>query len=848
MTVAATTPAQPAPPSPRWLGILLGALTAVLVLLVIAAAASRVLQTRNATLNAATDRLARSSAAAEANLNRSLIEIDLKLAALQREFGASDATTLDRNRAATAQRLVQAAQQSLRVRDLLLMRADGSLLAAAQQASMEVGHELASAFAATVLANPAADGLQIGDPALNSAAGEHVLLFARRLRLADGAALAVIAEVPVSAIQRELVPSLDLPGVTTVLERTDRRLLAIVPAAPHLLGSVLPPRALPASGTVGVGPERLGERDALVAVRPSLYRDLVISASQPLDDVLQQFHRQAWVVALGTTAICGLILMIALLSRRYARRLQASAIEAQRARAIQSQALASMADAFLLCDADDRVVLWNGRYLEMFPWLNGQLRPGMPFSELAQLAMLALAPQASDEERAQMVEQRVARHQQAEGSHQQDLGDGRVVETIERRTSDGGTVSVSRDVSAAERELRRAKDEAEASNRAKSQFLAAMSHEIRTPLNGILGMNGLMLSSALTAEQRRQAEIIKSSGQQLLSIIDDILDISKVEAGRMQLEPVEFCLRTLLEEVVTLMGVRARDKGLALTLRPDAALPQRVRGDAGRLRQVMFNLVGNAIKFTDHGLVDVRAEVVARVASTCTLRITVRDTGVGIPAEALARIFEPFEQADASITRRFGGTGLGLTLSRELMQLMGGRIDVDSAPGHGSRFSITLPLAVVAVAPEPAPAAKARADSGQPPSPTAASGRALRVLVAEDNAVNQILVQSILKQLGHCADVVGDGAEAVAQLQVAHYDVVLMDAQMPGMDGEQAARAIRALKHPAARVPIIAVTANVMDEDRARYHACGMNDFVGKPIVIAELVAALENVTAAATS
>jgi CheY-like chemotaxis protein len=409
-----------------------------------------------------------------------------------------------------------------------------------------------------------------------------------------------------------------------------------------------------------------------------------------------------------------------------------------------------------------------------------------------------------------------------------------VVHAIERRTPDGGVVSVTRDITAAERALARAKAAAEAANESKSQFLAAMSHEIRTPLNGVLGMNGLLLNTPLTPEQRRFAELIRSSGQTLLTVINDILDLAKIEAGRMELEIVEFDPSATLDEVVSLLSVRAQAKGLTMSLKMPPDLPHALRGDPSRLRQVLFNLVGNALKFTEQGSVDIEVTHRPLPEDRIELTIAVRDTGIGIAPDAMPKLFDRFMQADATTARRYGGTGLGLAISREIVDLMGGRIEVDSAVGVGSTFRVVVPM--VRGDAEALAAAESTLHAGLDMG-------GLRILVAEDNGVNQILIKAILDQMGHYSDIVANGIEAVQQVQSTHYDLVLMDIQMPEMDGEAATRAIRALPDGVASIPIIAMTANAMVEHREAYLATGMDDYVSKPINAKALAAAIARVT-----
>jgi PAS domain S-box-containing protein len=382
----------------------------------------------------------------------------------------------------------------------------------------------------------------------------------------------------------------------------------------------------------------------------------------------------------------------------------------------------------------------------------------------------------------------------------------------------------------AEQRLIQAIAAAESANQAKSQFLATMSHEIRTPLNGVLGMAQAMAADELAPTQRGRLEVVRESGQSLLAILNDVLDISKIEAGKLELEAEAFDLGAAAEGVTHAFVALAEQKGVALELDVSPAARGMCRGDATRVRQVLYNLVSNAVKFTEAGAV--------RVAITRRgdwVRLRVDDTGIGIAPEAVQRLFQKFEQADASTTRRYGGSGLGLSICRQLVELMGGRIEVRSRLGQGASFTASLPLpraAVAAPGPETAPA--------EPP-PTAP---ALRVLAAEDNAINQLVLKTLLGQLGVELTLVGDGEGALEAWEREPWDVVLMDVQMPRLDGPAATRAIRrreaALGRP--RTPIIALTANAMAHQVGEYLAAGMDDFVAKPIEVAQLFAVLQRV------
>lgn len=388
-----------------------------------------------------------------------------------------------------------------------------------------------------------------------------------------------------------------------------------------------------------------------------------------------------------------------------------------------------------------------------------------------------------------------------------------------------GLLMTSHDVT----ELSEALEAAQSATRAKTAFLATMSHEIRTPLNGVLGMAQAMAADELSERQAARLDVIRQSGASLLAILNDVLDLSKIEAGKMELEDAPFDLAALLGEVEAVFRATAEAKGLSFTVLMDGDLAVAWKGDVVRLRQILSNLVSNAIKFTSRGEVRLEAH-----GHSDGLRLIVADTGIGISRQALGRLFEKFEQADTSTTRRYGGTGLGLAICRDLAALMGGQISAESREGRGARFTVDLPLRATAP-PRPRRRKSAKVESWPAAAP-------LRVLAAEDNPMNQLVLRTLLEQVGVDPVIVDDGEEALAAWEDGHWDLILMDVQMPRMDGITATRLIREREAAEGRLltPIVALTANAMDHQVADYARAGMCSHVAKPIEAARLFAALQ--------
>ncbi len=497
------------------------------------------------------------------------------------------------------------------------------------------------------------------------------------------------------------------------------------------------------------------------------------------------------------------------------------------------EAVNRLPGGFVIFGPNHEILLSNAQNERDFPFTNKALREGKSYTEAAYEGVKAVVPGFSDEEAWATAKAITAALERGESVELQ-TPLGATMQVVELPLSFGGWVAVGADVTALrerERELRKARKEAEAANEAKSAFLANISHEIRTPLNGILGMAQLMAASDLTPEQRDQLDTILDSGKTLMAILNDVLDLSKIEAGKFDISPIDNDLGHLLRRLEKLWSPRATEKGLSLKLQIDPASETFLRFDPVRVRQCVSNLVSNAIKFTDKGGVTVTASAATREDGTYEVSIRVADTGIGMDAETAGKLFSPFMQADASTSRRFGGTGLGLSISRKLAQLMGGDVSVESEAGKGSVFKLTFH----ALQGRRADEAPANADVDKTGGVRWAKG--LSVLLVDDHALNRKVARLFLEPLGISIVEAENGEEAIRWLQTQKFDLVLLDMHMPVMDGAETLHHIRQHEDTAIRtVPVIALTADSLGPNNGRYRALGADGYVGKPIDHRELV------------
>jgi PAS domain S-box-containing protein len=508
------------------------------------------------------------------------------------------------------------------------------------------------------------------------------------------------------------------------------------------------------------------------------------------------------------------------------------------------EAMDAMPDGMACYDAEDRLVLWNQRYEEMIPELSPALRVGVSFREIIEMGLAQNLYSDALGRQAEWFQDRLESRKALTTTREQQLADGRWIRASDRLTAAGGIVTVCTDITDLKndaRALSEARDIAESANSAKSLFLANMSHEIRTPLNGVIGVAQALAKTPLSAQQEEMLELIQSSGHTLQVLLNDILDLARVESGRLELSHDPFHLGRAVREAAQLYQTSAEAKGLQFFVEIAEETDRWIVGDVVRVKQILTNLVSNAVKFTSSGFVSLTAAPGPDRGDRPTLRFSVEDTGIGFNSDTRDRLFSRFEQADGAITRRFGGSGLGLAISRQLAEMMGGYLDCESEPGGGSSFILTIPFQAADT-----PAATTLIDIASDDDDQAR----IRVLLADDHPVNRKVVEMILAEANVELTSVENGAEAVQACRDGDFDIILMDMQMPVMDGLTATREIRL--HEAAmglaRTPVVMLTANALAEHIASAEAAGADRHLAKPFDAAELlqlVATLPQITAA---
>ncbi|MBC9175359.1 ATP-binding protein [Pseudoroseomonas ludipueritiae] len=799
---------------------------------------------REAARSAASDTVQRIARAVEASLNRNLVSVDAMLAGLPPILASLSADgTLDMT--VVNRVLRELNNQNFTFRDVLLVRPDGNPVASGLAVSRRrpLPTSLTSSFFES---GSRAGQVLIGGPFRNPATGEWALFLARRISLPQAGPLIAVAEVPVPVISTLLAVSGEGAGLRIALERDDGTLMASLPHDETLIGhKLLPPSAERLTqqdgGEVFTSVSRFDGSHVISAVRPTLYPTLSLAVSMQLDSALAGWERErtrAYMISAGFAALVMVIAATLILALRQREKVEA---ERSRWRATLENAIDSMTDGFVMWDANDRLVACNSRYKDFYRVSAPFIRPGAHFDDIMREGFKrGQYPQAGEDVDAFLEEMRLW-HRGENRPMERLLPDGRWVLITERATPGGGTVGIRTDITEIKRtidDLAAARDAAAAAGEAKSQFLARMSHELRTPLNSILGFAQVLMNDPrVTADQKEQLQTLHDAARHLLDLVNGLLDLSKIAAGRLEMRPAPTELRPLLERCITLMGPEIVRKEQRFHLDVRVGTPQAVMADPTRVRQLLLNLLSNAVKFTpEQGEIWLRA---IPLEEGKILRLEVQDSGPGVPPEQQHMLFQDFVQLAAPTTGNDvgTGTGLGLAIASQLAALMGGRIGCDSPPEGGALFWVELPLHEVELsgqnvtsapttsATEAEPALQAAAPARIP-----AQNTPLRVLVVDDVAANRLVARAMLTSAGHHVTLVEDGSAALAAVQAEDFDLVLMDLQMPVMDGLEATRQIRKLAPPQSQVPIVAVTASVLPEQVEACKAAGMDAHLSKPI------------------
>jgi signal transduction histidine kinase/CheY-like chemotaxis protein len=796
---------------------------------------------RDAAMSAASDTVQRIARAVEASLNRNFVSVDAMLAGLPPILaplsaeGVSDMAVVNRV-------LRELNNQNFTFRDVLLVQPDGTPVASGLAVSRR--RPLPGSLTSTFFDSGSRAGqVLIGGPFRNPATGEWALFLARRISLPQAGPLIAVAEVPVPVISTLLAVSGEGAGLRIALERDDGTLMASLPHDETLIGhKLLPPSAERLAQADGGGVFRSVSRfdgaHVISTVRPTLYPTLSLAVSMQLDSALAGWERErtrAYMISAGFAVLVMVIAATLILALRQREKVEA---ERSRWRATLENAIDSMTDGFVMWDANDRLVACNSRYKDFYRVSAPFITPGAHFDDIMREGFKrGQYPQAGEDVDAFLEEMRLW-HRGENRPMERLLPDGRWVLITERATPGGGTVGIRTDITEIKRtidDLAAARDAAAAAGEAKSQFLARMSHELRTPLNSILGFAQVLLNDPrITADQREQLQTLHDAARHLLDLVNGLLDLSKIAAGRLEMRPAPTELRPLLERCITLMGPEIVRKEQRFHMDVRVGTPVAVMADPTRVRQLLLNLLSNAVKFTpDRGEIWLRA---IPLNEGKILRLEVQDSGPGVPPEQQHLLFQDFVQLAAPTAgNEVGtGTGLGLAIASQLAALMGGRIGCDSPPEGGALFWVELPLLEVeltrqgiapAGAAEPEPVVQSPPPALLPPRDTP-----LRVLVVDDVAANRLVARAMLTSAGHLVTLVEDGSAALTAVQAENFDLVLMDLQMPVMDGLEATRRIRKLTPPRNQVPIIAVTASVLPEQVEACRAAGMDAHLSKPI------------------